>query len=417
MNIIGFGKQIFQSASSYIGSFFGPTAEQKQTAAKKVQKAFRGWRCRKALAERKNSIFLSKRVRTQVDDYLSKLSPGAKTNIPKATAGNTPVYFPNELPDIILKCSGSYSYSRLHQMIVAQDICKEMHATGLVIPKVLFKENMLVEERLPLGTSIERFQQQKLYVEHLKEATQVVRALTHFLLRTGIRDLTTNYPSFPHEFSMKPRYDNFPFFITDKNEIKIGLIDLEQMQIRSKPNLNILGQLLYVYPYHVDDILEIASSYFSEDEIAQVKNKAEEGRRFIETAYVKLQQHLEKKRTKEVVLDSKIRLQIIEELKVQENLSSDECQEISKALTAIVEDINLIKTSDETKAPYYRFEQGCFFKKHWSSAGFHILHSRLLDARSKLYDVFSDGITQYLIRKLVEHGVIYGYTYHGELID
>lgn len=411
-------------------SLFIPVTPQEQAAATSIQKVFRGYCDRKKVMPRMNANFLPEgnALRRKVDDYLSKQTPESLKKVPRASAGNTPVYFPPEFPEVVLKNAQKECDGRLQKMIIARDVCEEIQSTSLVIPKVRlstreyryqYDYSYLIEERLPIK-SVKRLDQQQFYLAHLKEATSAIREFTHFVLRTGVDDLTTDWQLFtPGNSDWHPRYDNFPFLMHN-GVVKIGLIDLEHMKLeRVEPNLSLLNRLLYMYPYHASEILQVAHSYFSEAELKDIQTYAEQGKRFLRISCTDLLDFLKTKKPR-ITLEENLRKQIIDEIQKEGALSPKECKLMETVLTATVDRLNeIMQKTEQNNLPHYYFDPGKYSFNEEAETDFHELIRGLYDSHNPLVTRIYEGeyesvsLHDYLIQKLVDHKIIYRYVEYG----
>ncbi len=346
------------------------------------------------------------------------LTPHILKDMPHANRGKIAVYFPTQFPMIVLKEAGYDCESRLKQMEVARNICKEIEngSTLLVIPQSLgvANEQYLIEERLPLQ-HINDLAQQELYCQHQKELGPTIHAMTHFILRSHLGDLIAIGNGFPRGYR-SPRYDNIPFFMTSKG-IRIGLTDLQYMKEASKePQIGTLATLVYIYPYHKDTILKAAASYFSQDQLTSIaetlNDQEKKGRELLRICYWDLQAHLENHRGRKISISREIKQAIIKEIDAEIKTSSpengmiltpEEKKDISNILDEIVEVLNEIKTRG--KGPAYRFNTAAFDKIENTLSYYEF--ERTLFPR-KILKGDGTNLTYYLLQKLEKHRAIYG---------
>ncbi len=433
--------------TNYLIETFEPC--QKKKAAITIQRFYRRIHEKEhvSLVSRSELYFLPKKLRSQVNNFLATTSKQSLKDIPRAQTGETDVYFPKEFPTIILKQSGQACCSRLQKMIMARDICITMNANYLVIPKALlnkvqmnknvFMGNFLIEERLPLG-SVKLFDQQQFYLENQTKVTPAIQELTHFLFRSGADDLICSNKHAPQNFILKPRYDNYPFFITKEGEIKIGLIDIEDMDKQKKPSLKTLFALVYMYAYHKDVIIEAAEKYFSPDELKREFNKIEErekwGKAFIQVNCIDLQTYIKNKINPKIELLPEVEAKIINEFKEEINaaksecsltknknkgdITEEECKTISTALKKLCEALNRLKEK-KREIDYHHFifsidqiEQPVF------DTELSELEYTLFFPPRKILNGDGKTLIDYLMTKLEKHKVIYSssLTSHGTFI-
>ena len=191
-------------------------------------------------------------------------TPSKLDDMPVAPFGRTRVYLPKELP-IVLKLSGSpANQERFEKMQEAQEVCEENEYTHLVIPQARVHGDFIIESRLPI-TAHEMKEQIGLYIEHTELFNDAVREFTGFICQTALGDITGGTESFYQKISSVPmgRYDNVSLYMEKEGEVpvgKIGLIDVEDFQtLDSEDEVNYLDrckQAIYLFPYHLDIILE-----------------------------------------------------------------------------------------------------------------------------------------------------------------
>ncbi len=400
---------------------FDADPKKVEAAAITLQKVCRGWRCRKEYRASLHRLPETHLLRTKVNTFLRE------TDMTKERRGNTfgktAVFFPKEFPTLILKRSGYGSCERFQKMIQARNICAEIKSTSLVVPKAFFnklelkdsflKGDYLVEERLPLG-SISRFDQQKLYLEHLDELTPVIREMAHFVLKSGLGDLIQiKGRSFPREFNWNTRYDNIPFFFED-NKIKIGLIDLEHMNMKQqKPSIESLQSLVYLYPYHGDVIFGVGRAYFEEKELKLVEESVEQGKSFIKVSCENIRQYIKEQSL--IAVPEKIRVKIVNEFKEQFHLDKDQCKILDETLIGLANLLNEIK-ENKTDAPIYHFNSGLFThgcdEAYWSlESHIHRWHRETLNGESPLKG--KDSLLELFLEKFEENKIIYSFSLVG----
>lgn len=363
---------------------------------------------------------VTQKLLEEVAQFLA--TPDSLKDVPRANNGNTPVYFPDRFPTIILKEAGIYCRDRLKQMEVARTICKKIEngSTLLVIPKAfgIVAQKYLVEERLPLQ-EIKDFAQQSLYCCHQKELETIICAITHFVLQSAFSDLIEVYESFPRGYSLV-RYDNIPLFMT-KEGLRVGLIDLEKMGIMSTPpqqaSMTHLEMLVYIYPYHKEVILKAASSYFSEQQLASAAeelNKQEaNGKKFLQIGYFGLKKHLEQHEGRTIVLSNEIKNRIIHEMDVEipkngTPLTSEEKKAISTTLDEIVKILNQVKKPE--KEPVRGFNSALFRSISDSQSYKNLEWSLSFNPRQILVGT---TLYYYLLQKLEKYQVIYACSIAG----
>ncbi|MGD0665267.1 MAG: hypothetical protein ABSA17_06010 [Rhabdochlamydiaceae bacterium] len=411
-----------RSSFSALCGKFRASSEQKK-AAIKIQRAWRRARSReKSKAEVAPHLALhllpgATTLRREVNRFLT--SP-LKETIPSAGSGKTPVYFPNEFPQIILKASSEKCCQRFQQMIFARNLCTDMMATSLVVPRALLNKvnmkdgkalgNFLIEERLPLK-EISDFEQQKLYMENLDKATPAIQQFTHFIFRSGARDLCVQDQFFPRKCINYPRYDNYPLFLTEKGELKIGLIDLETIDVKRKLNIATLYQLVYMFPYHKAVILEAARSYFTNIPSCMIDAWERSGKELIQIGCIDLQTYLTNKVNPKIELTPQVKSAIIDEVTKEAQLTEEECTIIGQSLNLIIETVNIIKEVLLEHRPLYYFNSKFIRFPIIQLPGYSTLQASLSDGRRKILN--NHTLIDYLLKKLVDHKVVYDVFLNG----
>jgi hypothetical protein len=240
-------------------------------AATKIQAAYRGH-----LVRKKDASQLSAADIKLCEDILAYRSfPSIGEAMPKAESGDTPVYFPPQAPNCILKLSGNdmarsqvkdTSSTRLEKMNYARQLCKSNQFTALLIPKAAVSrgKSVLFEQRMTFNPY--HIEQERLAVVHSQ--APAIRQFTKFVLLTGMWDLQIdkNYKS-AHSWA---RFDNFPLMETKNGEqttLQIALIDLERIETTvKKMHFQLLPKLAYVFPHSFQLIMEEAKTNGLTDE-------------------------------------------------------------------------------------------------------------------------------------------------------
>lgn len=179
---------------------------------------------------------------------------------PRASAGKTAVYLPKQLP-IVLKHSQDQCKSRIEQMEDARKICTQNRFDHLVIPEARICGEFIVESRLPL--SGHGFQETiAFYAENRDLFTPAVREFTQFFCQAHLEDLVGTSASVFERFGPIPRYDNIPLYL-ENGVGRIGLVDLEHFNPHPPSFCSIYSwsNLFYLFPYHIEEILEEVSHF------------------------------------------------------------------------------------------------------------------------------------------------------------
>ncbi len=191
------------------------------------------------------------------------LQSGNLTQMPRASCGNTPVYFPPTLPSVVFKVTTTPSSAtrRVNQMRTTREILNSLKCTHLVIPRGFINDRIIVEERLPINVTYPF--NMGLYLSELTLFDEPVREFTRLFSKANLNDLLQD--SGRHPMSQIEgvgngiRYDNLPFYLVEENgerKIKIGLIDLETISFTPDPKS--LNTLARIFPYHAHIIREEA---------------------------------------------------------------------------------------------------------------------------------------------------------------
>lgn len=251
-------------------------SKELEKSAIVMQKRFRGQKARKATLALGSYPLYSTLCKKAAGEEASKMS--------QADSGNTPVYLPNEMPEVVLKKSGrDQAISRFHKMQEIRSILNKQKSSHLVIPRASLFQNFLVEERLPIHSST--FKNIEIYVSDVNLFTSSVRELTRLFSRVSIDDLVNKQFHYLNCIvGDMVRYDNLPLYIAEENGKKIGkigLIDLEQTHPSTESSTNPLGVLVRIFPYHLNVIKDEAKKLkmsFDENHLNQM---AEVGEKYI----------------------------------------------------------------------------------------------------------------------------------------
>ncbi len=227
-------------------------------------------------------------------------------DLPRASAGKTPVYLPKTLP-IVLKHSDrggpGQGKRRLEEMELARKICEQNNYNRLTIPKGCLYKEFLIETRVPLEKHDFKAQV-GLYIENRDKFTNAVKEFTGFLFQSSLSDITDT-----RTYSTRTylgRYDNVALYL-EKEQGKIGLIDLEHFEpIVDKSSAASFKKCLdaiALFPLHFEEILTIAKAF--DPRIKDYLKKLEESRdevlkRFKEIYY----DHLSFIKTKKIPIEN-----------------------------------------------------------------------------------------------------------------
>lgn len=253
----------------------------KAAAAVDIQKYFRSYLVRKPLLSGDlHADYHAQCIRVQGPEFCL---------IPRAPAGDTPVYLPKEMPEVVLKKSGrEEAIKRFHQMQNARSTLDSQNSSHLIIPKANLCKDFIVEERLPIN--IDSYHNMHLYISQPQLFDEAVRELTRLFSKGYLGDLVGPQDTpLGHIEGVKDfvRYDNLPLYIIEedgKKQGKIGLIDLEHFS--NGPSSQGLATLVRIFPYHLDVIKEEAHMLkMLVDDIA-LAAYAEKGKQYLKIGFI-----------------------------------------------------------------------------------------------------------------------------------
>lgn len=254
-----------------------PTAEE--AAATVFQKFLRGQKAREPVLPKHLTY----------DDYSKQVERAEATqgkDIPQASDGDTTVYLPKEMPEVVLKKSGrKEGVERFHQMQDVRKILNEMDCTHLEIPRANLYKDYLVETRLPINTSV--LYNMRIYLSDPGKFDDAVREMTRLFSKVTLTDLVGPQRTFLNSIvGDSVRYDNLPLYIDKDGKGKIGLIDLEHL--RGTPSINNLTLLARIFPLHQDIIVDEAKKLGLENiPIEDVQKASEKGKKYLDEGYTK----------------------------------------------------------------------------------------------------------------------------------
>lgn len=259
------------------------TPEDK--AAITIQKHIRGYLARRPL--------LPSNLFPQYHTQCQKAEGPESSSMPQADKGETRVYLPKEMPEVVLKSSGKQAaVKRFHQMQDVRSILDSQNSSHLVIPKASLCGNFLVEQRLPIN--VDSYHNMELYLSQPQLFNEAVREMTRLFSKVYLSDLVGyQYDPLGHIADVGDfvRYDNLPLFIEDSNGKKvgkIGLIDLEHMQNGSTSNS--LETLARIFPLHLDIIKEEAKNLHMKINNNSLEAAAARGEKYLQVGFT---DHLE----------------------------------------------------------------------------------------------------------------------------
>lgn len=240
---------IFLSQPGPYSIVFNPLlSDNEELMARKIQAVWRGYCARNSPLSLEN---LRKVLALIVDEEELQKQP-------RPMHGHTPVYFPKDIPRIVIKACVDTKRSDSAKMRVRtsakmRGFLQRHGCHHLVVPESCYnKEGFLIEERLPLPP-VYTEAQIDLYCKNKDLFSAAVVDFTKLYCLTRLDDAV-------HGLGIL-RGDNFPFFINEEGKGLIGLIDLEHWTLEKefKPNyFYYLYDLAVFFPYHCDQIIETA---------------------------------------------------------------------------------------------------------------------------------------------------------------
>lgn len=219
--------------------------------------------------------------------YDSLTTDQAVNEMPRAAAGNTPVYFPQQAPKLILKEAGRNCVARFNKMQKVHRVLASQRSTHLVVPKARIHKDFIIEKRLPIDTN--PYRNMELYSQNPEQFDDAVRELTRLFGRVAIHDLIdTRVDSLGNKSDVGGivRYDNLPLFIVEKDGVKQGKIGLIDIDIQGAPSPQAFNVLARIFPYHLDIIEEEALQYpDGKVNVEQLRANAADGKKYIEGGF------------------------------------------------------------------------------------------------------------------------------------
>lgn len=242
------------------GGPFPPPAPQEAAVA--IQAAWRGHAVRSRLhasGPDRNSLnpSLAARAKLFVDQ------PYLLAKLPRAAAGQTPVYLPKGLP-VVLKEAKEKCQTRLTKMSQARDICQRNNYKRLQVPTAIVYKNFIIESRLPIAR-FDRKSQMGFYYENRARFTPAVRDFLGFFFQCTLNDITVDKVRYAPCDTPIARYDNVCLYSVN-GKPTIGLPDLEDFdpdcpRTRADWCAQKCITATYLFPYHFDTILEVAEEF------------------------------------------------------------------------------------------------------------------------------------------------------------
>jgi len=185
----------------------------------KSQPCARGYLA-KLKADKLRGRFLSAALFEKAKTFVDP--PANLSDLPRASACKTPVYFPHDLP-VVLKQSGAVkAQERFEKMWQARDICEKNGYSHLVLSIARLYGDFIIENKLPITFQSTK-EQIGLYVENHDKFTRAVEEFTRLLFQSDFYDITEYYG---WAETVMGRYDNVSLYL-EENRGRIGLLDLE----------------------------------------------------------------------------------------------------------------------------------------------------------------------------------------------
>lgn len=188
--------------------------------------------------------------------------------LPRASSGSAPVYYPPNLSVVFKKSGKIKSLVRFNTMCEIRNFCERQKYANLIIPKARPYGDFIIEERLPIVEGKQK-RQVGLYCENKEKFSLAVKEFTKLLCQTDYPDiLTSTHPYQQGTDIPLARYDNIPLFLENEKGM-IGLIDLEDVKIRSKSLskeevLEVSQKAVFLFPYHLNEVLSVVRDLFPE---------------------------------------------------------------------------------------------------------------------------------------------------------
>lgn len=233
---------------SYLSQCFPSFRRQHKSltpneAAIKIQKCFRGWSVRQA--------FLPAGMFTRYSELCDRVLQDRTFQLPQAAEGNTPVYLPEQLPQVILKHVKYHEdiCDRFSKMLAVRSAARKLGARCLVIPKACKYREFLVEERMKIN--VDTVYNMGLYVCHKEAFNQVALEMIRMASKVWFRDFLNFRQPCPlaRIESDYVRYDNIPLVLCKDRDKHIGqiiLIDLGEVVEGQTP----VEDIVRIFPLH-----------------------------------------------------------------------------------------------------------------------------------------------------------------------
>lgn len=243
-------------------------SKNPETAATKIQSAFRGYLARKKFKAEK-TLFEGAKLYINDPEKLRKF---------KLYGPQNPVYVLEDLPLVIKESSSKKIKVRFEKMEAAKKICAQNNYSYLTIPNARLHGSFLIENRLPIYTYKGIKAQIGFYLAHLEQITPAVKNFTGFLCQGFLGDIIEHrslgvdpYPSLSSEPNYMSRPDNVAMYFEEREgcgKVKIALLDLEEFfPLSKKTNQKLCvsqacDAAVTFFPHHLEVILKEAKQFY-----------------------------------------------------------------------------------------------------------------------------------------------------------
>lgn len=216
--------------------------------------------------------------------------------VPKATNAQNDVYFPEELPDLVIKDlrSSEKAIRRWHEMRDVRDVVEAQGSFHLKIPRADVYGRFLIEEYLPIDSDISYHM--SLYMENPSLFDDAVRELTRLCSKFHIPDLlNVGHPRAWIRHQGEPVYDfrsdNLsPFLVQTPDGKKKGMLSLHDLEnvvkVDDRLHRPSVNDLVRIYPYHLEIIKEEAKMLKIPYDEKSLQDWSEKGKTYLQVGYV-----------------------------------------------------------------------------------------------------------------------------------
>lgn len=236
-----------------------------------------------------------------IDNLIKQITEGKFVSWPQAAGGVTSVYLPPSAPNFVIK---NFSYPYLEKNFkpsegirdqITQQVKKAIATIGysdcLVIPNYrLLVDNFYIEEQLPISSDTAT--NMGLYINHQKAFNRAISGLIQLSTIGRLEDIITVFP--PRLGHILIRYDNIPLYL-DGEKGKVGLIDLERFNFKSKLNPASILDLVTIFPFHTEMIVKEAHTFKITLDRQDVDRAQKNGITYLNKNYIDYEIHIRKK--------------------------------------------------------------------------------------------------------------------------